>query len=788
MGPVRSPGKAARRERRRDARCLALLALLWAAALAGWRGLEYALVDWPHRRAVEKVLAARADHFRQQLEGELGRLVATVDALAADPASRQVLVSAVRRESRWVRASRTLPVLDPVSAWRATARAALGGRGEVHLVRRGQEASPRPGDYAAQWLLGEALAGHRPPPLAARTDAWRLYLARPVDGPEPAGALLVTLGLSELTVPDPGPEGRLELVQILADRRSAVVFGAGEGARNAYRVEMPTRWPNLRVRFTAGRALIESLAPPRIGIALAAVLLAALTAFATQSVAARCLAGGPAPTGGRRPPAHPAPQGTPASAPPAGEAVPPQVFREYDIRGRAGSEITADFARRLGRALGSWLLERGHHTVLVGRDGRLSSLQLSQALTEGLATTGCDLVQLGQVPTPVVNFALAAGLGAASAAVAVTASHNPKHDNGFKIVVDDRPLAPEELQALRGAMEQGGPFREGRGTVEGLDPLPAYRQRILADVAVDARFKVAVDCGNGVAGAVAPELLAALGQEVVPLFAEVDGNFPNHDPDPTVPANLRELATLVREQHCDLGLALDGDGDRLVAVTAEGRIVWPDELLMLFARDCLPRHPGAAVVFDIKCSRRLPALVEAYGGQPVAWKTGHANIRRKLLEEGALLAGEFSGHLFFPDRHGTFDDGCYAAARLLEILARREQSLAEAVASLPSAVATPELRLPVAEAEKFALVERFRDQDFDSARVVDLDGVRVEWANGFGLLRASNTGPALTLRFEADDEEALAAILGDFEARLARLDPRLATALSRAVRAARTPW
>jgi len=451
---------------------------------------------------------------------------------------------------------------------------------------------------------------------------------------------------------------------------------------------------------------------------------------------------------------------------------PRQVFRAYDIRGIAGDEINEPFAYQLGRALGTLAQHAGEEILLVGRDGRNSSELLSSCLVEGILDSGCNAVDLGLVPSPLLYYACAKGKNTSSG-VMVTASHNPAEYNGFKIVLKGRPLAEDKLQRLHQLMQRG-PFKNGQGSNREQDIRENYVDEIFNDVALAGQPHLVVDAGNGATSLLAPQLFEQLGCAVTPLFCEIDGNFPNHAPDPSRPENLRALIDKVAETGADLGVALDGDGDRVTLISASGRIAWADQLVMLLARDILARNPGADIVFDVKSSRALGQLVSQYGGRPIMWKTGHAPMKTKMLETGAILGGELSGHIFIKDRWFGFDDGIYAAARILEIMALREQTLDELLDSLPQMASTPEILLPVDEQEKFTLIEQLKAQgDFGDADINSIDGLRIEYADGWGLVRASNTSAALTLRFEAESDEALERIRRQVMAQLKKIDPKL---------------
>ncbi|MBO1113916.1 phosphomannomutase/phosphoglucomutase [Bordetella petrii] len=455
---------------------------------------------------------------------------------------------------------------------------------------------------------------------------------------------------------------------------------------------------------------------------------------------------------------------------------PDSVFKAYDIRGTVPAPLNADFARALGRALADQAREQGVGALVVGRDGRLSSPELSRALQDGILEGGIDTIDIGQVPTPLVYYA--AHTQGTGSGVAITGSHNPPQYNGFKMMMAGKALYGPAVQTLRDAMNAapaGAAPAPGRGGRRELDLAGEYIERIVGDVKLARPLKIAIDCGNGVAGAVAPQLFRALGCQVDELYCEVDGNFPNHHPDPADPRNLQDLIDHLARTDCEIGLAFDGDGDRLGVVTKSGQIIWPDRQLILFARDVLQRCPGATIIYDVKCSRHVGLAVQEAGGQPLMWQTGHSLVKAKLAETGAPLAGEMSGHIFFKERWYGFDDGLYTGARLLEIVSRHANP-SQPLEALPQALSTPELKLEMAEGEPFALVQALREQGkFDSAlRVITIDGVRAEYADGFGLARASNTTPVVVLRFEADTPDALARIQDDFRQQLLRLAPGVA--------------
>ncbi len=450
-------------------------------------------------------------------------------------------------------------------------------------------------------------------------------------------------------------------------------------------------------------------------------------------------------------------------------SVPAEIFRTYDIRGVVGRSLTPELVREIGRALGTLGRSRGAPVFAVCRDGRLSGPQLVAALTEGLNAAGADVIDIGMTPTPVAYFA-AHHLETRSC-VAVSGSHNPPPYNGLKMVVAGDTLYGEEIQELRKTIEKGA-FASGAGKTTSANVLDAYVERIAGDVKLARPFHIAVDCGNGVAGLVAPRLYRRLGCEVTELFCEVDGNFPNHHPDPAQPENLVDLIKTLKSTKAELGLAFDGDGDRLGVVTKDGENIFADRQLMLLAKDVLKRNPGAEIIYDVKSTRLLPKYIERHGGRPLIWKTGHSLIKAKLKETGALLAGEMSGHTFFKERWYGFDDALYGGARLLEVLSK-EPDANRALKDLPNAPSTPEIHWALDEGEPHALVAKLQaSRPFPGAeRVVTIDGVRVEYADGFGLARASNTTPTIVMRFEADTPAALERIKRDFRSALQPLKP-----------------
>ncbi|KAF1026062.1 MAG: Phosphomannomutase/phosphoglucomutase [Burkholderia plantarii] len=453
------------------------------------------------------------------------------------------------------------------------------------------------------------------------------------------------------------------------------------------------------------------------------------------------------------------------------------IFKAYDIRGVIGKTLDTATARAIGQAFGSEVRAQGGDAVVVARDGRLSGPDLVAALADGLRAAGVDVVDVGMVPTPVGYFGasvplpLAGGERRVDSSIVVTGSHNPPDYNGFKMVLRGAAIYGEQIQALYRRIVENN-FSEGSGSYEQHDVSDAYLQRIVGDIKLARPLKIVVDTGNGVAGELAPKLFKALGCEIVELFTEIDGHFPNHHPDPAHPENLQDVIRALKETDAEIGFAFDGDGDRLGVVTKDGQIIYPDRQMMLFAEEVLSRNPGAQIIYDVKCTRNLAQWIREKGGEPLMWKTGHSLVKAKLRETGAPLAGEMSGHVFFKDRWYGFDDGLYTGARLLEILARVADPSA-LLNGLPNAESTPELQLKLEEGENVALIEKLRaNAKFDGAdEIVTIDGLRVEYPDGFGLARSSNTTPVVVLRFEANTAEALERIKGDFRRALTAAKP-----------------
>lgn len=452
--------------------------------------------------------------------------------------------------------------------------------------------------------------------------------------------------------------------------------------------------------------------------------------------------------------------------------IPDEVFRAYDIRGLANAEgLTPNIAYAIGLAIGSEARELTQTTVIVGRDARLSGPLLTEALMRGLLETGMDVIDIGIVPTPVLYFAT--NTLETNTGVMVTASHNPADHNGFKIVLNGKTLTTDSIRAIRDRIYHQN-FKSGLGKKKQIDVIDAYLKNITERIQLKRPLKVVVDCGNGVAGSIVPRLYRLLGCEVIELFCEVDGSFPNHHPDPTIPENLETLIETVIKTGADLGLAFDGDADRLGMVTNTGEIIWPDRQMMLFSIDVLKRVPGATIIFDVKCSKRLSEVITEYGGQPLMWRTGHSILKAKLFEMKAPLAGEMSGHIFFKEGWFGFDDGIYVGARLLRILSEHSDSIATIFANLPNSINTPELKLPMSEADKSQFMQALATTaNFEEGNIITIDGLRVEFAEGWGLIRPSNTSPYLILRFEAENELALQQIKELFRRELLKINNKL---------------
>ncbi len=452
-------------------------------------------------------------------------------------------------------------------------------------------------------------------------------------------------------------------------------------------------------------------------------------------------------------------------------ALKPEIFRQYDIRGTVDKDLTPDTVEILGKAIGTYFRRHKRSQVAVGKDCRLSSPIFSEFLSKGLLSTGCDVIELGTIPTPLLYFAIFYKKMAAG--VMITGSHNPPEYNGFKMMLGEETLYGPDIQDIFKIIESKAFIQGAAGTKKTYDIVPEYSDYVVDNIGLDKRLKVVVDAGNGTGGVVGVPILERLGCDVIELFCEMDGHFPNHHPDPTLPEALETLIKTVIESGADAGIAYDGDADRIGIIDDKGKIIWGDQLLILFARDILPSNPGAPVISEVKASKLLYEEIERLGGRPIMWKTGHSLIKKKIKQEKALIAGEMSGHIFFADRFFGFDDAIYSSARLVEILSRTEKKLSILLADLPQTFHTPEIRVYASDAVKFKLVEMVKKELAEKYPIVDIDGVRANFPHGWGLLRASNTQEALVLRFEADTEQDLQAIRKEIEQALEQAIQRL---------------
>lgn len=682
-------------------------------------------------------------------------------------------------------------------------------------------------NFAGQKIALKVLAGEKPDPVAAYIKGfWYLLFAYPIKGDDKIlGTILIMLkpgSLSTLLTNMEATLGKTELYQNLPEIQGKAVITIKSNQPAIEMIALKTRIPHWEIRFTGSAALLNQSIPSYreffiiLGalIAFMLVLLYLIVRYTlfhhkdeapktkSDKKKATSISADDESVDETRDSYL---QVLPSSAEQSDDSVkdkkdlsqqqadqeikpeektgdgtttgksrfPSVVFRDYDIRGLANTELTTEFAHCLGKALANRAMKQGEHTLIVGCDGRNSSTELTEALEQGILATGCHVIHLGQVPTPLLNYATHQ-LSETDCGIMVTASHNPAEYNGFKMFFKRHALCGDEVLSLQAELEQGFPDVVHPGELEVQDLSEAYVEQITSDIVPADELKVVLDAGNGVAGKHGCAVLEAIGCDVIPLYCDIDGDFPNHSPDTSVAANLADLIACVKESNSNLGIAFDGDGDRMVAVSASGKIIWPDELLMIFARDVISRHPGADVVFDVKSTNRLNSLISSYGGRPVMWKTGHSHMYNKILECEAPLGGEFSGHIFFHDRWYGFDDGIYAAARLIEIMAIREQGLDEMVASFEPRYSTPEIKIDIADEEKFAVMDKLvSGHNFVDGKISTIDGLRVDLPHGWGLVRASNTSAALTLRFEAESEEALENIKSSFQQQLQSIDSNL---------------
>jgi phosphomannomutase/phosphoglucomutase len=747
---------------------LLVLAGISALAAAGFFALGMSgLRAEPMGTDLVQVRAGLADALAARLREVGAELQRRVEDryFRADVAAGEFVQAADRLREGWTEAAAT---------------AVEQARVETSLQRAGDQA-----DYTRLALVAEAsVSGQLAVAPVGQRSGQHVGLAQRLDDEQgrPQAVAIVELPMSVLT----DPIRALSIGGALIELRvgSEVLFSYGNEALR--KLAAPLAVPNtpFSLALAQPRSLIGTTPLVSLGIGAVLAVLAVLVFGLARRVSfgapefgtptfAETLAAEAAEAANSKEAETDKPAAARAEKARPAVGIDRSIFRAYDIRGVLGRTLDASVAKLIGQAIGSTLREQGLREIVVGRDGRLSGPELSRALIEGLRSTGCDVIDIGMAPTPVVYFA-SHQLNTGSC-VAVTGSHNPPDYNGFKIVIGGETLSGEAITDLYERIAENRLHGDQPGGLQDMDIGRDYVDRISSDVQLERRMQVIVDCGNGVAGALAPEVLESIGAAAEGLYCDVDGEFPNHHPDPSEPDNLADLITAVQRTGADLGLALDGDGDRLGVVTRSGRIIYPDRVLMLFAQDVLSRNPGAAVIYDVKCTGHLSGQILRHGGSPIMWKTGHSLIKAKMRETSAELAGEMSGHFFFKERWYGFDDGIYAAARLLEILAADDRDPDEVFAELPDSVATPELKLPMAEGEHYAFMQRFLDKaKFDGAKVFTIDGLRADWSDGWGLVRCSNTTPSLVLRFDADSEAALARIQAQFREQLLAVDSSLA--------------
>lgn len=749
---------------------VALLLVLgtWCLAAGGLR-----LRDETRQHALEiardDAVASVRRVLSEQRQTFAARLAAREVTAAIASGDRQAVASALRQ------------------GWREVARAEVWPTADLDGLYAGL---PRTG-FGTLAVIEEALSGGKASSRIVQSRGQhRLALAAPVQGAAPM-VVYVELPLTRLEsgIQAPVlPDGTY--LALRQGQRS--VIERGEHALGDAAEAMAARVPDSDLRIAA--AAPDMVATPfgleGISALALGVILLAVAGVLWLRVRPRLLAlggvveveAGPtlADLQQELPAAEPAPKvkvrehDRPEHAARVPVVIDHRIFRAYDIRGVIGHSLDAGVAELIGQAIGSVMAEQGLDTIVVGRDGRLSGPDLAQGLIRGLRKAGRNVIDIGMVPTPVVYFGtyhLRTGCG-----VAITGSHNPPDYNGFKIVVGGETLSGDAIKDLHARIAEDRLLQaEVEGTLDERDISEDYVQRIAGDIQIGQPIKVVVDAGNGAAGLLGPRVLEAIGADVTPLFCEVDGTFPNHHPDPSDPHNLDALVQMVQRLDADLGVAFDGDGDRLGVVTKSGKTIFPDRLLMLFAADVLERNPGAVIVYDVKCTGRLATHVLRHGGSPLMWKTGHSLIKAKMREVDAALAGEMSGHFFFAERWYGFDDGLYAAARLLEILDARGEAPEAVFEALPDGVSTAELKVELPDGgDPHEFVERLRlTAGFEGARITTLDGVRADWPDGWGLVRASNTTPVLVMRFDAETASGMARIQQAFRDKLLQLEPDL---------------
>lgn len=812
--PAPSPSPAPQKKRRSSQAAIyvglaAALAMVINLAVGYWG--YHAWIQQSRMEQLSALALAQAQTTAGALADQVGRYEKDLATLAETPT-----IAAAFAEN----------TPEALASVEEQVRRVLPGTASVRAIPRGAATSDTPSELTFTELDMLTRAEDREaadPEAVQQSGDWLLKLVAPVpaDASKPVeGVLLVSLPLTNLrpVLEENQTLGKMELQQSFNNQRNTLLLAVGQGSAGAPQtVDVPgTYW---QLRFTPSVQLWQQtqvdLMLPLVAWILFACANLALAVFLgrrlstarghvpmrrTDEQAAVAAGTGSAATTsgsasyvpedildieiadedeallgleeGETRAAPRTPQTQPSGTGAAAADVPRVIFRAYDIRGLAETEITPQLAQLVGQALGSEALDNNQNALVVARDGRTHSPLLMEHLVRGILSTGCGVVNIGAAPTPLMYFATET-LPQTQSGVVVTASHNGPAYNGFKVVINGKSRSADDIQNIRKRILTGN-FYAGQGQEEHLDIVPQYIDTIFSDVALAGDIHMVLDAGNGITGQVAPKLFEELGCQVTPLFCDLDGTFPNHAPDPSVANNLRDLVARVQEEKADLGVAFDGDGDRLTVVTPRGKIVWADRLLMLFAKDILSRNPGADVVFDVKSTRQLNSAISNFGGRPVMWKTGHAPMRAKMLETGALVGAEYSGHVFIKDRWYGFDDGIYAAARLIEIISLRGEDLDSMLAEFPPTHITPEILIPVAEERKFAIVRQLQESgDFDEARLTTLDGLRADFPYGWGLLRASNTSANLTLRFEAESESELHKIKALFARELKKIDTAL---------------
>jgi phosphomannomutase/phosphoglucomutase len=753
---------------------LTMLGAALALLLAGWFGFN-AWAQWRDEARHDAVQASR-DALVQAVGSSLGMAQKRFAQQLDSPGVRDALSRGLLD-----RAAEQLTAGWPGASGGEVRPAELGGAYEA-LNAPGKKTIA----YGHVAALEAAVAGGKPVAWAMREGgkAW-IALAAPVTAGDAPAVAFVRLPLDKVA-------GAMQAAAIDDDTYLALRQGNATLAEKGD-TQLATSAEALAGKVDGSELRVAAAVPDVAGgpfglqstgcaiAALVFVLLAGLIA-ALPKLLARRVAGATvdvhddAPTLADviRPTAPPpVPVAVKADAVKQSLALDRGIFRAYDIRGIVGQSLDAGIAELIGQAIGTVMQEQGLRDIVVGRDGRLSGPALVEGLVAGLRRAGRNVLDIGMAPTPVTYFG-AYHLRAGSC-VSVTGSHNPPDYNGFKVVVGGETLSGDAIIDLYSRIADDRlHVAPTPGNVEERDIAEDYVQRIAADIQIDRPLKVVVDAGNGVAGEIGPRVLEAIGAEVIPLFCDIDGTFPNHHPDPSEPHNLADLIQMVDRMDADFGIAFDGDGDRLGVVTRDGENIFPDRLLMLFAADVLERNPGAVILFDVKCTGRLPGHILRHGGSPLMWKTGHSLIKAKMRETEAELAGEMSGHFFFKERWYGFDDGIYAAARLLEILAASPRTPTETLNALPNGVSTPEIKVDAPNGNPHAFVERFQNgATFEGARLSTIDGLRVDYPDGWGLVRASNTTPVLVMRFDADSAEALARIQDAFRTQIHALQPDL---------------